>query len=208
MKIHDITRVISPGMLVYLNDPQPEFEQYLTIQKNKANVSRIVIGSHTGTHIDAHRHFVSNGKGIDAEPLSKYVGEAVIVDLSEKPRRTIAADDLEAKANSVQTGDILLLHTGTGTQQTKFKYLDQSAAEWIVQRQVKCVGIDTLSIEKYGSTDASSHKLLLSNDVGIIENLSGLRRFVGKRMFFVCLPLPLRRVDGSPARAVLFEIMK
>jgi arylformamidase len=78
----------------------------------------------------------------------------------------------------------------------------------MIDRGIKCAGIDTLSIEQYGSKGAPAHKLLLSNDVGIIENLNKLKQFVNKRMFLVCLPLPLKGVDGSPARAVLFEMIK
>ncbi|HET6779713.1 MAG TPA: hypothetical protein VFH09_00965, partial [Nitrososphaera sp.] len=78
----------------------------------------------------------------------------------------------------------------------------------IVNHKIKCIGIDTLSIEKYGSKDAPTHKLLLSEGIGIIENLDNLKQFVTKRMFLVCLPLPFEAIDGSPARAILFEMIK
>jgi arylformamidase len=74
--------------------------------------------------------------------------------------------------------------------------------------RVKCVGIDTPSIEEYGRIDAPVHKALLANNVGIIENLANLEQFACQRMFFVCLPLPLKGIDGSPARAVIFDMVK
>lgn len=79
---------------------------------------------------------------------------------------------------------------------------------WMVEHGVKCVGIDTASVEQYGLKDAPLHKKLLSSNIGIIENLANLKQFVGSRMFFVCLPLPLKGLDGSPARAVLLDIVK
>jgi kynurenine formamidase len=95
----------------------------------------------------------------------------------------------------------LLLYTGTNDKWNKekalegnnFTYLELSAAEWIVDHVIKCIGIDTLSVEKYGFKEGLTHKKLLSNNVGIIENLnSNIRGFAGKRMFLVCLPLMLK----------------
>lgn len=109
----------------------------------------------------------------------------------------------------------MILYTGSNNKPNKdsksnnFTYLDSSAAEWIIGHETKCVGIDTLSVEKYGFKEGLTHKKLLSNNVGIIENLNSrlLREFVGKRMFLVCLPLMLYGIDGSPARAILFDIV-
>jgi kynurenine formamidase len=78
----------------------------------------------------------------------------------------------------------------------------------LIEHRVKCVGIDTVSVEEYGRKDAPVHKMLLACNIGIIENLANLKQFAGSRMFFVCLPLPLKGLDGSPARAVLFDIVK
>jgi kynurenine formamidase len=195
-------------MPVYPGDPQPKFEAYSTIRDDKVNVARITIGSHTGTHVDAGWHFLPNGKGIDKEPLSKFIGEAIIIDVSDKRGEGITAKDLEVKAGNSRLGDIMLLYTGTGSSCTNFTYVDVPAAQWIVDRGIKCLGTDTLSVEKFGVKDAPTHKLLLSKDIGIIENLDKLEQFVNKRMFLVCLPLLLEGLDGSPARAVLFEMIK
>ena len=89
-----------------------------------------------------------------------------------------------------------------------FTYLEPSAAQWIVDHHIKCVGMDTFSVEKYGSKEGLSHKILLSSSVGIIENLnSNLKKLRGKRVFVVCLPLLLEGVDGSPARIIAFDIV-
>lgn len=195
-------------MKIYPGDPKPEFDPYSTMEKDKVNVTRITLGSHTGTHVDAPWHFLPNGNTVDEEPLSKFLGEALIIDASERRGLGIRFKDLDRYSDVMRDGDILLIYTGAENRTTKFAFLDISAAEWMVKNKVKCVGIDTLSVEKFGSKDAPVHKLLLSNRIGIIENLDRLKAFVNTRMFLVCLPLRLQDLDGSPARAVLFEIIK
>jgi arylformamidase len=204
LKIHDLTRAISQDMQVYPGEPQPKFDPQATIKDKKVNLTRITLGSHTGTHVDAPWHFLQEGNSIDMEALDKFIGEAVIIDASD--RNCISANDFSG--NDIRSNDIVLINTGTGDRRTDFAYLDVSAAEWMVKHGVKCVGIDTASVEKYGSKDALVHKMLLACNIGIIENLVNLKQFAGTRMFFVCLPLPLKGIDGSPARAVLFDIVK
>jgi arylformamidase len=191
-------------MLVYPGDPEPKFEPHATIKDNNANITRITLGSHTGTHVDAQWHFLQEGETIDRESLYKFIGEATIIDALGK--KSITAEDFSSY--DIKTNDIILIYTGTSDRLTDFTYLEVSAAEWMVEHKVKCVGIDTASVEKYGKKDAPVHKLLLARNIGIIENLANLEQFAGSRMFFVCLPLPLKGIDGSPARAVLFDIVK
>ena len=191
-------------MRVYPGDPQPKFNPHATIKDNNANITRITVGSHTGTHVDAPWHFLQEGNSIDVEPLDKFVGEAAIIDASRK--NSITAEDFSGY--DVRSNDIILIYSGTGDRLTDFAYLDISAAKWIVEHGVKCVGIDTASVEKYGSKDAPVHKMLLARNIGIIENLTNLKEFAGSRMFFMCLPLPLKGIDGSPARAVFLDIVK
>ena len=204
LKIHDLTRTISQDMPVYPGDPQPKFDPHATIKYNNANITRITVGSHTGTHVDAPRHFLQEGNSIDIEPLDKFIGEAAIIDASGK--NSITAEDFSGY--DIKSNDIILIYTGTGDRRTDFAYLDISAAEWMAEHKIKCVGIDTASVEEYGKKDAPVHKMLLARNVGIIENLVNLKQFAGSRKFFVCLPLPLKGIDGSPARAVLFDIVK
>jgi len=194
-------------MPVYPGDPEPRLDPHSTTKDNGANVTRIVLGSHTGTHVDAQRHFLPKGNGIDKESLDKFIGDALVLDMSGKPGDAITPRHLQRV--DANRGDIVLIYTGTGGRRNDFTYLEPNAAEWMVKHGIKCVGTDTLSVEKYGRKDAPVHKILLSNNIGIIENLdSSLKQFAGTRMFLVCLPLPLQGVDGSPARAILFEMIK
>jgi kynurenine formamidase len=80
---YDLCQMVSQDMLVYPGNPLTRFAPFAIIDKNKINVTRIVMGSHTGTHIDASKHFFADGDGIDQEPLNKFIEEAIIVDLSD-----------------------------------------------------------------------------------------------------------------------------
>jgi kynurenine formamidase len=214
---YDLTQIISKDIPVYSGDPQPNFEPSSTIDKDNYNVTRIIMGSHSSTHVDAQSHFMIDGNSIDKEPLRKFVGETIVIDLSRRCNigQGITCSDLEAYSKVIRDNDILLLYTGTSEYWMKdqnikydFTYLEPSAAQWIVDHNVKCLGIDTFSVEKYGSKEGLSHKILLSSSVGIIENLnSNLKNLSDKRVFLVCLPLLLEGVDGSPARIIAFDIV-
>jgi arylformamidase len=205
-------------MPIFPGDPTPKFESVLNLERDNVNVSRITLGTHTGTHVDSQKHFITNGVGIEKESLSKFIGEAVVMDFSNKTRGDgITSYDLDNYSSLMVPNDIILLYTGTSDYWyddymdkvgKKFTYLDPSATKWILSHKIKSVGIDTFSVEKYGSKEALIHKKLLGSGIGIIENLnSNLRQFVGRRVFLVCLPLALKELDGSPARAIIFDIL-
>jgi kynurenine formamidase len=192
--------------VIYPGNPRPRIEPLSSIDDEGVNLTRITLGSHTGTHVDAQSHFLHKGRTVENEPLDKFIWEALVVDASDKQGLGLDARDLQV--HRFNRNDIVLLYTGTGNRASRFTYLELSGAQWLVDHGIKCVGIDTLSLEKFGRKDAPVHKLLLSKDVGIIENLTNLREFVNKRLFFVCLPIPIAGVDGSPARAIFLEIIK
>src|SRR5215212_3244919 len=119
LKIHDLTQTISQDMQVYPGDPQPKFDPYATIKDNKVNVTRITLGSHTGTHVDAQWHLLQEGNSIEIEPLDKFIGEAVIIDASG--RTSISANDFSG--NDIRSNDIMLISTDSGDSRTDFAYL-------------------------------------------------------------------------------------
>jgi len=215
-RYYDLTRLITQDMPVYPGDPQPEFKPISTLENQKVNVTRIIVGSHTGTHVEAQKHFIASGYSIDKEPLDKFMGEAVTLDISNiNIGNGITGSDLENYSKIVKNKDILLLYTGTSdkwtnddTVRTNFTYLEPSAADWIVDHEIKSVGIDTLSVEKYGFKEGLTHKKLLSNGIGIIENLNAnLNKISSTRSFLICMPLPLEGVDGAPTRAIAFTVL-
>src|SRR5882762_8163463 len=72
-------------MPIYPSDPTPSFEKYSTLQKNGVNLTKIIMGSHTGTHLAAPKHFIPDGIGIDRIPPDKLIGAAYVTDLSKTP---------------------------------------------------------------------------------------------------------------------------
>ena len=130
----------------------------------------------------------------------------------------INGNDLNDYCSILHSDDIILLYTGISDYWnennnkkigTRFIYLESSGADWVVGHKIKTVGIDTFSLEKFRSKEGLTHKKLLTAGIGIIENLnSNLKKFVGRRVFCVCLPLALMQLDASPARIVVFDILE
>jgi arylformamidase len=210
-KAVDLTHELHNGMTIYPGDPSPSFVSYSTLEKNGVNLTKMTLGSHTGTHIDAPRHYVPNGIGIDQIPTGKLVGETFVVDLSNKPIGSgITAQDLRKTLEaSVTEDDILVVFTGCSERwddasvQRNYTYLTRDAAEYLVSKKVRAVGIDYLSVEKFQAPAPVTHKTLLGNGIFIIESISHeVKQFVGKRILMICMPIKLQNGDGAPARIV------
>ena len=204
-------------MPIYPGDPSPSFEKYSTLQKNGVNLTKLTMGSHTGTHLDAPKHFIPDGIGIDQIPPDRLIGEAYVADLSEKPIGSgITSQDLEHELDGkVVKDDILVIYTGCSEHwgdvaiTRDYTYLTGDAAGYLVSKRVRAVGIDFLSVEKFDSPEPLTHKTLLRNGIFIIEALSkAVKQFVGKRILIICMPIKLQDGDGAPARVVAIPIRK
>jgi kynurenine formamidase len=169
------------------------------------------MGSHTGTHLDAPRHFIPHGIGIDKIPPNKLIGEAYVADLSKKPIGSgITSKDLMRELEEkIERDDIVVIYTGCSEHwgdksiNRDYTYLTGDAAEYLVSKMVRAVGIDFLSVEKFKAAEPVVHKTLLSNGIFIIESLSSaLKQFVGKRILMICMPIKLLDGDGAPSRVV------
>lgn len=216
-KATDLTHQLRNGMPIYPGDPSPSFEKYSTLQKNGVNLTKLTMGSHTGTHLDAPSHFIPDGIGIDQIPPDRLMGEAYVADLSKKPIGSgITSQDLQRELDGkVVKDDILIVYTGCSEQwgdvaiTRGYTYLTGDAAEYLVSKKVRAVGIDFLSVEKFNSPEPVTHKTLLANGIFIIESLSNaLKQFLGKRILIICMPIKLQNGDGAPARVVAVPIHK
>jgi kynurenine formamidase len=216
-KAVDLTHELHNGMTVYPGDPEPSFESAATIEKDGVNLTRLTLGSHTGTHVDAPRHYIPNGIGIDQIPPNKLVGEAYIADLSRKPIGSgITRHDLEEKLRGkIVEDDIVVCYTGCsehwGEEAVKknYTYLTGDAAEYLVSKKVRAVGIDFLSVEKFHALTPVAHRTLLGKGVFIIESLSrATKQFVGKRILLICMPIKLQNGDGAPSRVIGVSIQQ
>jgi arylformamidase len=196
-KAVDLTHGLRNGMPVYPGDPSPSFELYRSLEKDGVNLTKLVMGSHTGTHLDAPRHFIKGGIGIDQIPPSKLIGEAFVADFSSKRIGTgIMASDLHPIAKHIAPDDILVCYTGCSEHW-------EDAADYLVSKRVRAVGIDFLSVEQFDATEALTHKTLLGNGIFIIESLSNaLKGFLGQRILIICMPIKLEDGDAAPSRVV------
>jgi arylformamidase len=202
-------------MLVYPGDPSPSFENYATLQKDGVNLTRLIMGSHTGTHLDAPRHFIRDGIGIDKIPPDKLIGEAYVADLSKKPIGSgITSRDLRQELEEkIVRDDIVAVYTGCSEHwgdasvSRDYTYLSADAADYLVSKNIRAVGIDYLSVEKFKAPEPVAHKTLLGNGIFIIESLSNaLKQFVGRRILMICMPIKLQDGDGAPSRVVAVPI--
>lgn len=210
-KIFDISLPIDEHLLVWPGDPPIEIEPASRIARgDAANVSRLHLGSHTGTHIDPPFHFIEGASTIEELPMDALLGEAFVADLSSAPLR-IGAADLDALKLDEDVTRLLLKTKNSERWATMpmefpddFTSLAADGAEWIVERGIRLVGIDFLGIEARGAEGHPTHKTLLQKGVVIVEGLD-LSRVDPGIYKLVCLPLRIVGGDGAPARAILMR---
>jgi arylformamidase len=204
-RVIDISIANRVGMHAFPGDPTLQIDAVRRIEAGDVcNLSLLTMGSHTGTHVDAPYHFVSEGARLGEVSLDRMIGSALVVDL--RGRRSIDADALAAA--DLRRGDLLLCRTDNSWKwdapgfQEDFVYVTSSAAAFALERGLGAVGLDYLSIEEFGSSAFPVHHMLLGNGVFVIEGLD-LKHVQPGRYTLVCLPLKLPDLDGAPARAVL-----
>jgi len=203
--ILDISLPIHSRMVVYEGDPGVEIAPRLEIARgDTANVSLLSMGSHTGTHVDAPAHFIEGGATVEALPLDSLIGPALVAEVGCE--RLIGRRDLEPLPLDGQSR--LLLKTrnsalwAAGDFSRDFVALDLEGARYLTERGLRLIGIDYLSIEAFHSPGHPVHRHLLGAGVVILEGLD-LGRVAPGVYELVCLPLPVRGIDGAPCRAVL-----
>lgn len=208
-KIHDLSVPIFDGGLVYPGNPEIRISLQQSISRGAgANVSNIFFGSHTGTHVDAQRHFFNDRPGVDQIPLDTLMGPAVVIDCGQT---ATAVDRARLEQENLAGAERVLLKTRNSSYLTQdpafhpdFTYLAPDGAEYLVQLGVKLVGIDYLSIEQFHSGHHLTHLTLLGAQVVIVEGLNLVDIQAGRYDFY-CLPIKLAGCDGAPARAVLIS---
>ena len=210
MKVIDLTHSIHAGMPVYPGTEPPAFSTPCTIEKDGFTEKKIALYSHTGTHIDAPAHIIPGAKTLDQLNLDHYFGQACMLDLKFLNRPTIDIAALKPYEDLMSKNDFVLLYTGWSEFWNKGGYfegypvLSQEAATWISQfRSLKGLGVDMISIDREGISDFPIHRILLEQDIVIIENLTNLQGLPRMGLSFSCLPLKFEDADGSPVRAVV-----
>lgn len=206
MEILDISLTIAEDMPTYRGkkEKRPKIERIRTL-KEGANESRLVLETHTGTHIDAPLHMLPSDTSIDRIPPAKFMGPAVVLEIRNRP--AIGEEDLMPFAHLLLPGHFVLLKTDNSfadLSRDDFVYLTERGAAFLVEKRAKGVGIDALGIER-NQPGHPTHRILLEGGLIIVEGLV-LRDIPPGCYFFLALPLKIQGGDGAPARALLVRV--
>jgi kynurenine formamidase len=206
MRFIDLSHPLRDGLPAFPSDPQLQIAPHLTIARDRCNVSRITMGSHQGTHLDAMAHFVPDGKRIDAMPLEWFYGPARVLRMPKAPREEITASDFAQHEALLNPGARILISTGWerefGTPRffEDFPSMTQEAARYLASRRLRLIGMD---MPTPGRDYYEIHHILLAPEVEmvIVEGLAHLDQLPAN-FTFIGFPLKFAGGDGSPIRAV------
>jgi arylformamidase len=214
--LQDLSHPLRSGMPVYPGDPEVAIAPALTVGGEGVNVLGMHLGSQSGTHVDAPYHVDDALPDLDAVPLERFVGAAVLLDVrGSAPRQELPASALDPVAGRLRPGTVLLVVTGWSRHWGSSAYLEHpflspGLSRRIVDLGVLTVGIDALSVDATPaeeSTGLPSHQVLCGAHAVIAENLTALEPLLaaqgaGLAIQVSLLPLRIEHGDGAPVRAV------
>lgn len=192
MNYIDLTHLITTSLPVYPGDPMVQIDQAGQLKEDGFADSRVVIGTHVGTHIDAPAHMIKDGKTLADYSLDHFVGTALCVDSWNLPE-------------DISGVDAVFFYTGASDRYHEDSYwanyevMPKTTLKYLLESSIRMIGVDTGSVDKEDAFPI--HKALLSHDILIIENLTNLKEVVGKSFEFAGLPLHVA-LDGAPCRAI------
>lgn len=209
MKIWDISLPVFETMPVWPGDPGVQLTLRSSLDRgDNATVTQVSMSAHAGTHVDAPRHFIQGGAGVDALDLNVLIGPALVVQATDVDLIGAALLDSLSIPAGIRR---VLFHTrnselwayGERTFWRDYAALAEDGAKWLVDRGVRLVGIDYLSVAPFSDT-RTTHRLLLGAGVILLEGLN-LTGIAPGEYQLCCLPLKIRGCDGAPARAILMK---
>jgi arylformamidase len=205
MKLIDVTVPLDTSLPVYPGNLPLTVEAVKRLNRgDSSNLSALHLSAHAGTHVDAPYHFFDEAPGPEALPLELLIGRVRVIEIPA--RRSIGVDDLAGTDLSEDIRLLIKTHNsrlwGSAEFHTDYVGLTESAARHLVERGVKVLGVDYLSVEEYKKPGAPAHRVLLGGGTIVIEGLN-LRDVEPGTYEMYCLPLRLVGIDGAPARVVL-----
>lgn len=213
-RLIDLTMSIQEGMQTFPAPWHPfvEITQLGRHGIENRETRKIIMGTHTGTHIDAPRHFMRGGETVENISLNQLVGAATVVNLSDaRTSQEIGIMDLK---NAIDTSPIERLiirfnwdiHLGESRYYTDHPFLSEEACKWLVDKGCRLIATDTPQLDnpKKGN-DAPNHKILLGAGVVIVEYLVNIKEIEKKEVELIVAPLKIKDGDGAPARCFAIE---
>jgi len=217
MKVIDVTLLIEEGMQTF-SAPWHVFVEISQMGRHgieNRETRKVTFGTHTGTHMDAPRHFIKGGKTIEQIEPERFVGDAFLLDLSDVPEfHPVTAVEIEDRIPQKVERLILRFgwdkHIGTNKYYTDHGFLTPDAAELLLNRGVKLLGMDTPQPDnpkdgRGSPDDGKIHKILLGNECLLLEYLANLSEVKEGECMLIAAPLKLKDGDGAPARCFIIE---
>ncbi len=207
--VHDITAMIHHGMPCWPGEHHLYKHHYARSidDGDSINVSRISCSMHLGTHVEAPYHKNNHGRKLDEFPLETFMGSAYVIDLTGV-EKCITLNDV--KGLDLPDSSIYLLKTrisrllDASAFDPDFVYMDEKAAMYLADKNIKAVGIDSLGIDPVDNETPHIHNIFLNANILIYEGLD-LRDVNEGRYYFIGLPLRVQNAEASPVRAVLIN---
>ena len=207
--IQDLSQRIHPNLPVYPGSPSPEIIKWSNYEVHGYESEVIFMSTHTGTHIDCPSHFIPFGLTIDKIEADRFYSSAILIRTEKGPGNLISVDDISQY--QIKDNAAIVIATGWESRQNTPQYMEnypglsKDAAEYIVSLKPNLVAIDSPSIDSAENPKFDVHKILLSRNILIVENVCNLDNLP---VYFdlVVTPILLQGVSGSPARA--FGIIK
>lgn len=201
MKLIDLSHSVINDMPIFPGDDPVKLFQDKTLEKDHYNNFKLEIGMHSGTHIDTPLHMSNEGRFINEIPLDRFMGKGCILDVRGEDVITYK----DKYANLVSKGDILLLYTdhsrkwGTGEYFEKHPIIDESLADFFIEKEIKILGMDLPSPDKY---PFKIHQKLFKHHILIIENMTNLSKLLGVKDFEI-MTFPIKvRAEAAMVRVV------
>ncbi|MCI4348481.1 MAG: cyclase family protein [Thermoplasmata archaeon] len=213
-RVHDLTATLRTHMPVWPTAPLPVIEPIGIIARDGYSLERLNCVTHTGTHLDAPYHFLEAGRTVDQILPGELTGIGAVLDLRKEVNGTLLPQEaIERHWPASFHPEIVLLETGWSHERaaTKrylydFPGITPATAEWLVQRKVKGVGTDTLSIDAFANSKFEAHKILLGRDIWLLEALDHLDQLrEGTPYTIVAAPLKLEGASGAMSRVFAIE---
>jgi len=211
-KFVDLSWDVTERTPIYPGDPEPKITVATTLENEGYNLSGVYIGTQTGTHVDAPYHFSNEGATIDKMELDFFFGEAFVVRVTnKKSNEKITMEDILPYDEKIKAGTIVLFNTNwykkVGTEEFfAHPYISIEVAEYLVNKGVRFICIDTINADQTGGTEFPVHDLFSEKRLMIGENWAYFDRIDFDNVYVAAFPLKIVGTDGSPVRAVAMEI--